>query len=264
VGRNILIAELAEVASQRRDTASVWVMWPRELWSDTELELLLNETQLRERIIVLPHAEDGEAHQGRDQPAAALALAERLLATGQRHVQLTFFERPGVRTAIEALLPGLGRRADGSSVSAFAVPPWQLADESPPSLAAPFDACIGFDRELAATGRWPALHAQVTCSRVLREGRIDPLRVTRAAQARALLAWPPPRDLESPLDPRVERAERLRAYLTQPFVVAEPLSGRPGVRVALSDLLADVGAIIDSEAEAIPIETLAYRGSLER
>jgi hypothetical protein len=113
VGRNIFIAELADVARRRGDTHSVWVMWQRELWSDAELDGLLNETHLRNHVQVLRAADAAGAQAAREQPSRALALAERLLAEGAKHVQLTFFERPGVRTALEALRPSIGRRSDG-------------------------------------------------------------------------------------------------------------------------------------------------------
>ena len=43
----------------------------------------------------------------------------------------------------------------------------------------------------------------------------------------------------------VVRAHRLLGYLRQPFLVAEPFSGHPGVSVGQTELLDEVEAILD-------------------
>jgi len=262
VGRNVLLAELAEAARRRGDTASLWVLWPREAWSDGELDQLLNETQLGTHVDVLRHDRPDDERSARELPARALARCHQLLAGGARHVQVTFFERPGVRAAIEAVLPELGQRADGSAIGAFVVPPWQRGDGDAVELRAPFDTCFGFDRALAAARCFPALDAQRSRSRWL-DGELADAHAACAMQARGLLADRGDERDEAARD-RHARARRLRAYLTQPFHVAEAFSGRPGASVDVETLLADVHAILAGEADDLAIEDIAYRGALGR
>jgi F-type H+/Na+-transporting ATPase subunit beta len=262
VGRNVLLAELAELARRRGDTASVWAFWQREPWSDAELEAFMRETRVGEHVHVLRHEHDADEAAARDVPARALALCDQLIDRGIRHVQLTFFEQPGVRASIEALLPALGTRVDGSAITTFVVPPWQTAGAEPVALKPPFDASIGFDPALAAAICFPAIDAQRSRSRLLEGAKAGDHHAECAAQACALL-----RELSEPATgaergATFERARRLRAYLTQPFHVTEAFSGRPGASVPLADMLADVRAILAGRTDPLAVEPLAYRGAL--
>ncbi len=60
----------------------------------------------------------------------------------------------------------------------------------------------------------------------------------------------------------VERARRLEAFLTNPFDVAEELTGKKGEVVALSDTLDGVEAILDGACDNAPVENLSYIGAL--
>jgi F-type H+-transporting ATPase subunit beta len=259
VGRNVLIAELAEAARRRGDTASVWTFWQREPWSVAELGQYLNETHTSGHVRLVCHAHGDDEASARALPAQALAACEQLLASGQRHVELTLFEPGGMRASIEALLPALGPRPDGSAITAFVVPPWQSVGSADVKLAPPFDAVLAFDSALASALRFPALDVQRSRSRLLEQRPATDPSALCAREARALLAELA-RDSLAP--DRLARALRLRAYLTQPFHVAEPFSGRPGVSVELETLLADVRAILDGRTDHLAPDALAYRGAL--
>jgi F0F1-type ATP synthase beta subunit len=56
------------------------------------------------------------------------------------------------------------------------------------------------------------------------------------------------------------RAQRLHAFFAQPFVLAEPFSGRPGVRVSRAATVQVVRMILDGGADAIPVGRLRYTG----
>jgi RNA polymerase sigma factor (sigma-70 family) len=242
LGRNVLLAELAHQASSQPDTAVVWVSWDRERWSGSELEQLLGESALRERVHLLRYEHGESMRRSHSLPERALAFADGLCASGRaRRVQLVFFEVPGQRAGVEALVPALRARPHFTT---FFVDPW-LSPETP-VLKPPFDTVLTFDPELARAIRFPAIDTTRSRSRPvagLSGGEL-------ADAARALLRA------------GGERAEALRAYLTQPFVVAEPHSGRPGERVPRSHMLADVSAILNGEADDMPLRELLYRGSL--
>ena len=59
-----------------------------------------------------------------------------------------------------------------------------------------------------------------------------------------------------------KRGERLEAYLTQPFYVAEPFTGKKGESVLLQDTLSDVQKILDGVTDSTDIEQLDFIGKL--
>ncbi|WML48730.1 hypothetical protein RCG23_00860 [Neobacillus sp. PS3-34] len=59
-----------------------------------------------------------------------------------------------------------------------------------------------------------------------------------------------------------QRGERLEAYLTQPFYVTEPYTGKKGESVDLQTTINDVRKILDGEKDSSELETLAYIGCL--
>ena len=58
------------------------------------------------------------------------------------------------------------------------------------------------------------------------------------------------------------RGERLEAFLTQPFCVAESLTGQKGQSVKLEDTLKDVQRIIDGEVDTKEVSSLTFIGNL--
>lgn len=58
------------------------------------------------------------------------------------------------------------------------------------------------------------------------------------------------------------RGERLEAYFTQPFYVAESFTGQAGKEVSLSQMLEDIEYILDGKADGRSVESLKYIGSL--
>jgi F-type H+-transporting ATPase subunit beta len=60
------------------------------------------------------------------------------------------------------------------------------------------------------------------------------------------------------------RGERLEAFLTQPFYVAEPFTKRAGEWVPLADTLAGVRRILDGAADTVDPVHLRYIGALRQ
>jgi F-type H+-transporting ATPase subunit beta len=58
------------------------------------------------------------------------------------------------------------------------------------------------------------------------------------------------------------RGERLEAFLTQPFFVAEPFTKKPGAWLPLHETLTDVRSILDGAADAVEVQQLASIGRL--
>lgn len=54
----------------------------------------------------------------------------------------------------------------------------------------------------------------------------------------------------------------MEAFLTQPFFVASPYTGRPGLIVPLESLLADVRSILAGDIDKMETERLLYIGTI--
>jgi F-type H+-transporting ATPase subunit beta len=59
----------------------------------------------------------------------------------------------------------------------------------------------------------------------------------------------------------VARARRLQRFLTQPFVVTEAFTGRPGRSVPLSETIAGCRSILDGEGDALSEASFYMIGS---
>ncbi|WP_442602827.1 ATP synthase beta subunit C-terminal domain-containing protein [Paenibacillus sp. KN14-4R] len=58
------------------------------------------------------------------------------------------------------------------------------------------------------------------------------------------------------------RGERLEAYLTQPFYVAAPVTGKAGVSVSLQETIQDVQQILDGALDQREVDEIMYLGRL--
>jgi F-type H+-transporting ATPase subunit beta len=136
----------------------------------------------------------------------------------------------------------------------------------------PLEAVVRFDLDLALRGLWPAVDPLQSTSVLLEGAQVEAAHLTLATRARALLrryqelrALVPKHGLEKlpPADTqRYHRGQRLEAFLTQPFYIAEPFTGRPGVWVPLPETLDGVRRILDGAADDLEPEALQYLGAL--
>ena len=234
VGRNVLLAELTRAAARHPDTACVWAVWQRQDWERSELAHLLSETGADAHVDVVRSEPSDTEDSRRALPARALAHAMTLLEGGITHVVLTFFETPGYRADVRALYGQLTHVKQGAITTVLATPTGE-AESSDPTIAAPVETLIRFDRALRDLVHLPAIHPLESQGATLATG--DAELVTRVRDALAEL-----RSVDARLDPelssldpephlRVERAQRLQAYLTQPFHGTEPFTARPGTSI---------------------------------
>lgn len=136
----------------------------------------------------------------------------------------------------------------------------------------PLETVWQFDADLAARHLFPAVNPLQSTSSVLEGAHIDQNHFYIQQRAQKLLRRY--RELRSLVQVRgydslpaseqqiFKRGERLEAYLTQPFYVAEEYTGQTGESVGLNETLKDVQAIIDGSYDATDIEDLKYVGTL--
>lgn len=167
-------------------------------------------------------------------------LASRLAGAENQTTVLVFLASPDELGAAHHL----DVNVDGP-VTAMLVP---VADASFEALASSLDrvdTVLAMSGELGRAGRYPAIDPLVYRSIAVERSSIT-------SRARQLL-------LNHPED---ERAQLLRAYLTQPFFIAEPYSGRPGTTVKLKTAEADLERILEGDVTGLTPDALMMRGSL--
>ncbi|MFB4328690.1 MULTISPECIES: ATP synthase beta subunit C-terminal domain-containing protein [Paenibacillus] len=146
-----------------------------------------------------------------------------------------------------------------------------VVDENMPY--GPLETLWYFDADLAARHLFPAVNPLYSTSSVLEGVHLDQAHLAVQQRAQKLLRRY--RELRSLVQVRgleaipssemevYERGERLEAYLTQPFYVAEAYTGLPGERVHLQEALHDVQAILNGSMDHRTVESLSWIGTIK-
>ncbi len=183
--------------------------------------------------------------------------------------------QPTLATEMGQLQERIISTAEGSitSVQAVYVPADDLTDPAPAATFTHLDARLVLSRSIAALGIYPAVDPLESSSRVL-----DPLVVgTRhyqtALRVKELLQrYKELQDIiailgmdELGLEDRqtVNRARRIRNFLSQPFAVAEQFSGLEGKYVSIEDTISGCEAIVAGEYDNLPEQAFLSVGTIE-
>lgn len=136
----------------------------------------------------------------------------------------------------------------------------------------PLDTLWQFDADMAVRHIYPAVNPVYSTSSLLEDGALDQSHFSLQQKAKKLLRRY--RELRSIVNvnglggiPASEletysKGERLEAYLTQPFYVAEEFIGKPGECVELKDTLNDVKRILDGELNSKDLKELHFIGTI--
>ncbi|MDX8417669.1 F0F1 ATP synthase subunit beta [Absicoccus intestinalis] len=183
--------------------------------------------------------------------------------------------QPTLATEMGQLQERITSTNEGSitSVQAVYVPADDLTDPAPATAFTHLDARVVLDRSIAALGIYPAVDPLESSSRIL-----DPLivgekhyRVARGVQ-NILQRYKELQDIIAILgmdelseeDKRiVNRARRVRNFLSQPFHVAEVFSGIPGKYVSLEDTVDSFDRILKGEFDDLPEQAFMMVGTVE-
>ncbi len=136
----------------------------------------------------------------------------------------------------------------------------------------PLETLLRFDMDLITRRIYPALDPILSTSTIIEGGHIDSPHVTNQQRARKLLRryrelrfvvteWGS--DKLSEADTIIyQRGQRLEAFFSQPFYVAEPITNKPGEWVGIQDTIASVSRILDGAVDHENVENLKYIGKL--
>jgi len=183
--------------------------------------------------------------------------------------------QPTLATEMGQLQERITSTKDGSitSVQAIYVPADDLTDPAPATAFSHLDAKTVLDRNTAALGIYPAVDPLNSSSTALEAAIVgeEHYQVARKvieilerykelSDIIAILGM----DELSPEDKKVvERARRIRNFLSQPFHVAEHFNGYPGIFVKREDTVRSFKAILDGEADDLPESAFLYVGTIE-
>lgn len=160
-----------------------------------------------------------------------------------------------------------------TSVQAVYVPADDLTDPAASIAFTHLDARTVLDRTIAALGIYPAVDPLESNSTLLKEEIVGREHVSVAEEVQVVLQKY--KDLQDiiailGLDElseedrlTVNRARKIRNFLSQPFHVAETFSGIKGVYVPRKDTVNSFRTILDGEADHIPETVFLYKATIE-
>ena len=160
-----------------------------------------------------------------------------------------------------------------TSIQAIYVPADDLTDPAPATTFAHLDAKTVLDRKIASLGLYPAIDPLESSSRALDPNIVGQEHYEVAQNVLKILQKY--KDLQDiiailGLDELsdedkliVNRARRIRNFLSQPFAVAEKFSGIEGKFVKVEDTVRSFKAILDGEYDSYPEQAFTYCGTIE-
>ncbi|MBE4908999.1 hypothetical protein IMZ08_13095 [Bacillus luteolus] len=184
----------------------------------------------------------------------ALAADRSLVLNGELYTLHNQLEKKGIQPITTFLVDPRGDAVD---------------EEEP---YGPLESLWQFDADLASRRMYPAVNPIQSTSVIIENSQLEPIHNLLLQRARKLLRRY--RELRflvnavgfeklPSLDKQVYlRGERIEAYLTQPFFVAESFTNKPGQYVNLHDTIRDIQQIIDGALDEIEVKEFSYIGKL--
>lgn len=184
--------------------------------------------------------------------------------------------QPTLATEMGQLQERITSTKDGSitSVQAIYVPADDLTDPAPATAFTHLDAKTVLDRDIAALGIYPAVDPLESSSRIL-----DPLVVgqrhydvargvqnilQRYKELQDIIAILGMDELSEEDKKVVNRARRVRNFLSQPFNVAEVFSGIPGCYVSLEDTISSFERLLSGEVDDLPEQAFMFVSTIDQ
>lgn len=183
--------------------------------------------------------------------------------------------QPTLATEMGQLQERITSTKDGSitSVQCVYVPADDLTDPAPAATFSHLDARLVLDRSIAALGIYPAVDPLGSSSRML-----DPLVVgeehyqvarkvqeilQRYRELQDIIAILGMDELGEEDKKIVNRARRIRNFLSQPFSVAEQFTGMKGVYVPVKDTVRSFKEILEGKYDDLPEAAFLSVGTIE-
>lgn len=183
--------------------------------------------------------------------------------------------QPTLATEMGQLQERITSTSNGSitSVQAIYVPADDLTDPAAATVFTHLDARTVLDRSIAALGIYPAIDPLGSTSNLLDPYIVGDEHVRIAHEVQQILQRY--KDLQdiiailgmdelSEVDKlTVNRARRIRNFLSQPFFVAEQFTGFSGAYVSVEDTLRSFDAILNGEVDDLPEQAFMYVATID-
>jgi len=160
-----------------------------------------------------------------------------------------------------------------TSIQAVYVPADDLTDPAVAEIFSHLDSSIVLSRDMASEGMYPAVDPLTSTSSLLDPRLVGEAHYRTAQDVRKAIAHY--RELQEIITLlgieelsagdrlMVARARRLMRFLTQPFMVTEAFTGKPGRAIELEATLAGCQAILEGEADGWAESSLYMVGDLD-
>ena len=161
-----------------------------------------------------------------------------------------------------------------TSVQAVYVPADDPTDPAPATAFGQLDAFIYLERSITEKGIYPAMDPLASNSRILDPQYVGDRHYTIARRVQTTLQrYRELQDIIAILGVDelseedkivVHRARRLERFLSQPFLVAEVFTGKPGEITSLEDTIRSFEEISDGKWDHLPEQAFMYVGAVEQ
>src|SRR5712691_6677700 len=160
-----------------------------------------------------------------------------------------------------------------TSVQAVYVPDDDPTDPAPANAFQHLDAFIYLERGIAEKGIYPAIDPLASNSRILDPQylgaehyavarRVQQI-LQRYRELQDIIAILGVEELSEEDKQVVARARRIEKFLSQPFIVAEAFTNRPGKVTALADTIRSFKELCDGKWDHLPENAFMYVGAVE-
>ncbi|MBN1585814.1 MAG: F0F1 ATP synthase subunit beta [Candidatus Omnitrophica bacterium] len=183
--------------------------------------------------------------------------------------------QPNLATEMAELQERITSTKKGSvtSVQAIYVPADDLTDPAPAAAFVHLDATSVLSRQIAELGIYPAVDPLDSTSRILdphivgeehyQVAREVQLTLQRYKDLKDIIAILGMDELSEEDKAVVMRARKIQNFLSQPFFVAEPFTGRPGKFVKLEDTVQSFKRLVNGEFDTLPEQAFYMAGDIE-
>jgi F-type H+/Na+-transporting ATPase subunit beta len=184
--------------------------------------------------------------------------------------------QPTLATEMGQLQERIASTSKGAitSVQAVYVPADDPTDPAPAAAFGQLDAFIYLERAISAKGIYPAVDPLASSSRILDPqyvgdrhyaiARRVQMTLQRYRELQDIIAILGVDELSEADKLVVHRARRMERFLSQPFLVAEVFTGKPGEITPLADTIRSFEEIADGKWDHLPEQAFMYVGPIEQ
>jgi len=184
--------------------------------------------------------------------------------------------QPTLATEMGALQERIASTKKGAitSVQAVYVPADDPTDPAPATAFGQLDAFLYLERSISEKGIYPAVDPLASSSRILDPSYVGQRHYTAARRVQTtlqryrelqdIIAILGVDELSEEDKMVVHRARRIERFLSQPFIVAEVFTGKPGEITKIEDTVRSFEEICDGKWDHLPEDAFMYVGPIEQ